>query len=149
VVVRWWPRRDLVVVADSRDAVLAWRHQVNAWPRASLLTRRRLEAALSDPSPAHESGPLGRPRLQGDRRPTLEAVFADEDTTWSTLTSEPWDGDAPREAEVATDTAVWSHSGKPPMRLRWVLIRDPQKCFEPQALLSTTLSHTPEQILTW
>jgi hypothetical protein len=35
------------------------------------------------------------------------------------------------------------------MLLRWVLIRDPNWCFEPQALLSTNLDHTPEQILTW
>jgi hypothetical protein len=35
------------------------------------------------------------------------------------------------------------------MLLRWVLIRDPNESFEPQALLSTNLDHTPEQILTW
>ena len=40
---------------------------------------------------------------------------------------------------VATDTAVWYHAGKPPCRLRWVLIRDPKSAFEPQALLSTNL----------
>jgi hypothetical protein len=33
--------------------------------------------------------------------------------------------------------------------LRWVLIRDPQKQFDPQALLSTQPEHTPEQMLTW
>ena len=31
----------------------------------------------------------------------------------------------------------------------WVLIRDPQKRFKAQALLSTNLAHTPEQMLTW
>ena len=29
------------------------------------------------------------------------------------------------------------------------LIRDPHKCFEPQAWLSTTLNHPPEPILPW
>jgi hypothetical protein len=33
--------------------------------------------------------------------------------------------------------------------LRWVLIRDPQEEFEPQALLSTQLPHSPAQILAW
>jgi hypothetical protein len=149
VVVRWWPGRDLVVVADSRDAVLEWLHQVGELPRASLITRLRLDAALDDPPPTREPGQRGRPRLKGDRRPTLEAVLADEDTTWSTLTIERWYGNTPHEVEVATDSAVWYHSGKPPMLLRWVLIRDPNQCFEPQALLSTNLDHTPEQILTW
>jgi hypothetical protein len=34
------------------------------------------------------------------------------------------------------------------MLLRWGLMRDPHQCFEPQALLSTNLDQTPEQILT-
>ena len=149
VVVRWLPRRDLVFVADSSYAVLELLHQVSELPRASLITRLRLDAALYDLPPKREPGQLGRPRLKGARRPTLEAVLAAEETPWLKLTIERWYGDAPREVEVATDSAVWYHSGKPPMLLRWVLIRDPNKCFEPQALLSPNLDHTPEQILPW
>jgi hypothetical protein len=106
VVGRWRPGRVVVCVADRRDAALEWRHQVSTWPHARLITRRRLAAALDDPSPAREPGPIGRPRLQGTRRPTLEAVLAAEATPWSQLTIEPWDGDGPRAVEVATDTAV-------------------------------------------
>jgi hypothetical protein len=90
VVVRWLPRRDLVFVADSSDAVLEWLHQVSEWPRARLITRLRLDAALDDPPPIREPGQLGRPRLTGDQRPTLEAVLADEETMWSQLTIERW-----------------------------------------------------------
>jgi hypothetical protein len=61
----------------------------------------------------------------------------------------PWDGAGPREVEIATDTAVWYHMGKPPIAIRWVLIRDPQECCTPQALWSTNLEHTPAQMLTW
>jgi hypothetical protein len=107
VVVRWWPRRDVVFVADSRDAVLEWLHQVSEWPRVTLITRLRLDAALYDPPPTREPGQLGRPRLKGARRPTLEAVLADEETLWSQLTLERGYGDAPREVEVATESAVW------------------------------------------
>jgi hypothetical protein len=149
VVVRWLPGRDLVFVADSSYAVLELLHQVSELPRASLITRLRLDAALYDPPPAREPRQLAQPRLKGDRRPTLEAVWADAETPWSKLTMDPWYDDGPREVEVATDTAVWFQSGKLPMLLRWVLIRNRNKCFEPQALLSTNLDHTPEQILTW
>jgi len=51
--------------------------------------------------------------------------------------------------EICTDTAVWYHTGLPPVALRWVLIRDRQGEFRPQALLSTQLTHTPEQMLEW
>jgi hypothetical protein len=107
VVVRWWPGRDLVLVADSSDAVLEVLHQVSALPQAHRLTRLRLDAAPYDPPSQREPGQLGRPRLKGDRGPTLEAVLADGDTTWNKLTIARWDGDAPGAVEVATNTAVW------------------------------------------
>ena len=44
---------------------------------------------------------------------------------------------------------MWYHAGKPPVAIRGVLIRDPQQAFDPQALLSTNLAHTPEQMLSW
>ena len=75
--------------------------------------------------------------------------MAEEQTQWTPLRVAQWYGEGPREVEVATDTAVWYHTGKPPVPIRWVLIRDPQECFKPQALLSTTLEHTPEQMLIW
>jgi hypothetical protein len=149
LVVRWLPRREVVFVADSSFAALELLDKVATLPRASVLTRLRLDAALYDPPPPRKPKTMGRPRLKGKRRPTLEAVLADKRTQWTTLRVEQWYGKGPREVEVATDTAVWYHTGKPPVAIRWVLIRDPQEDFKPQALLSTNLAYTPEQILPW
>ena len=44
---------------------------------------------------------------------------------------------------------MWYHTGKPPVAIRWVLIRAPKEGFKPQALLSTSLEHTPEHMLPW
>jgi hypothetical protein len=60
-----------------------------------------------------------------------------------------WYGRQAREVDVASQTAVWYHTGLPPVLLRWVLIRDPQNKFRTQALLCTDLSASPAQILTW
>ena len=147
LVTRWLPGREIVFVADSSFAALAWLDQVARLSRVSVITRLRLDAALYDPPPPREPGQRGRPRRKGKRRPTLEAVLADEQTQWRTLTIDDWYGKGPREVDVATDTAVWYHSGKTPVAIRWVLIRDPQECFKPQALLSTNLEHTSEQML--
>lgn len=146
---RWLPLRDLVFVTDSSFAALELLNQVTSLPRTSMITRLRLDAALYDPAPPRVPGTKGRPRLKGTRRPTLEAVLADEATEWATLRVDQWYGEGPREVEVATDSAVWYHAGKPPVAVRWVLIRDPQQRFKPQALLSTNLDQTSEQILTW
>jgi DDE superfamily endonuclease len=149
LVVRWLPGREVAFVADSSFAALELLDKVKALPRASVITRLRLDAALYDPPPPRPPGTRGRPRRKGKRRPTLEAVAADEQTRWTTVTVEQWYGEGPREVEITTDTAVWYHAGKPPVAIRWVLIRDPQQAFDPQALLSTNLAHTPEQMLSW
>ncbi len=44
---------------------------------------------------------------------------------------------------------MWYHSGLPPVPIRWVLIRDPEDRFAPQALLRTQLDATPQQIVEW
>jgi len=149
LVVRGLPGREVACVADSSFAALELLDKVATLPRASVITRLRLDAALYDPPPPRQPSTKGRPRLKGKRRPTLEAVLADEKTPWTTLVVEQWYGEGPREVDVATDTAVWYHTGKSPVAIRWVLIRDPKQAFKPQALLSTNLEHTPEQILPW
>jgi hypothetical protein len=51
--------------------------------------------------------------------------------------------------EVCTSTAVWYHTGLPPVPIRWVLIRDPAQRFDPQALLCTDLTQRPLTIVSW
>lgn len=60
-----------------------------------------------------------------------------------------WYGPAEREIEIATGTAVWYHTGRPAVPIRWVLVRDPAGSFDPQALLSTALEASAEQIVGW
>jgi hypothetical protein len=44
---------------------------------------------------------------------------------------------------------VWYSTGLPAVPVRWVLIRDPEGGFEPQALLCTDLNADPERIVRW
>ncbi|MGH7962745.1 MAG: IS701 family transposase, partial [Candidatus Binatia bacterium] len=60
-----------------------------------------------------------------------------------------WYGKTQRVVELASGTAVWYHSGKPPVSIRWVLIRDPRAQFDPQALLCTDLTVSAQQIVEW
>ncbi len=150
VVRRWWPDRDLVAVADSSYAVLDLLAAVQAWPRpVTVITRLRLDAALYAPAPPRRPGQRGRPRLKGQRLPTLAAYAADARTTWTPLTVAAWYGRAERTVEIVTDTALWYHSGLPPVPIRWLLIRDPAGKFATQALLCTDLAVSAEQILAW
>jgi hypothetical protein len=150
VVRRWWPERAIVAVADSTYAALEFLAACRSWRApVTVVTRLRLDAALYAPAPPRRPGQIGRPRLKGARQPTLAAVAADPSTRWTELTVAQWYGAGARTVEVASATALWYHSGLPPVPLRWVLIRDPQGKLATQALLCTTLTVTPAQILAW
>jgi hypothetical protein len=146
---RWLPGREVVVVADSSYAVIELLKQVSDTPDVSLITRLRLDAALYDPAPPRAPRQNGRPRKKGARRPTLQRVLSDPQTQWRTVRVNNWYGGGAREVELCTDTAVWYHTGLPPVPIRWVLIRDPQSEFAPQALVTTQLDHAPIQMLEW
>jgi DDE superfamily endonuclease len=146
---RWLPERALVVVADSTYAVLELLADAAGLPQpVTVVTRLRLDAALYDPAPPREPGTKGRPRLKGERQPTLAARLLDPDTVWEALTV-PWYGGATAQVEAATGTARWYHPGAPTVALRWVLLRDPAGQCEPQALLSTDPSVLPAQVVAW
>jgi hypothetical protein len=147
---RWLPGRKLVVVMDSSFAAIdfLWRVAKLANP-ICLIARFRLDAALYAPAPKYKPGQMGRPRKKGARLPTLEKVLEDSRTHWKRVIIPDWYGEGRREVEIASATAVWFHSGMPPLPIRWVLIRDPKGKFKSQALLSTDLTVKAEQILKW
>jgi DDE superfamily endonuclease len=145
---RWLPQRPLVVVADRTYAVLSLLARARR-ARVTVVTRLRLDAALYEPAPPRTSAQTGRPRVKGPRLPALAQRLADPLTPWDTLRVPRWYGATARVIEVATGTAVWYKSGVPPVAIRWVLIRDPQGTFAPQALLCTDPDIRAAQIVSW
>jgi hypothetical protein len=147
---RWFPSRTLVVVADGAFASLQLLSQWAARRRPIVcVTRLRLDARLFRPAPPRKKGAMGRPRLVGTRLPSLHQVLTDRHTLWQRLLVHDWYGQGQRLVELASDTAVWYHTGLPPVPIRWVLVRDPQGKFETRALLCTQLDQHPRQILQW
>lgn len=146
---RWVPQRTVIVVADSSFAVLTLLHALRHLAQPiTMITRLRLDAALYDPTPERTPGQTGRPRLKGNRLPTLQQVLRDATTAWTSVIVSGWYREPQRAVEVVSATAVWYHTGMPPVPIRWVLIRDPQNKFRPQALLSTDLNLSPTHIVT-
>jgi DDE superfamily endonuclease len=143
----WLPARELVVVGDSTYAALEWLDSV--CNTVCVITRLRLDAALYEAAPPRKPRQNGRPRKKGQRLPTLGQVLTDASTRWITVTVPHWYGARARRVQITSDAAVWYHSGKPVVPIRWVLIRDPEGRFEPQALLATNQRLAPVQILTY
>jgi hypothetical protein len=140
--------RDLVLVGDSSFSALLFLDTLRR-SGVTAITRLRLDAALYDPAPPRLPGTIGRPRTKGERLPTLSEVLVDKSTSWQALVVPGWYGAGERTIEIASAPAVWRHSGLPVVPIRWVLIRDPEHRFAPQALLCTDLAREPAQIVSW
>jgi hypothetical protein len=146
---RWLPNRLLVVVADSGFAVIELLWQLRQLKNPiCMITRLRLDAALYEPAPTTPAK-RGRPRKKGQRLPTLEKVAEDQHTRWKQLIVQEWYGEKKRNIEITSNTAVWFHTGQPPLPIRWVIVRDPKHTFKTQALLCTDVNISAEQIIQW
>ena len=140
------PRR---VVADSSYAaldLLAFCQSMSS--TVTFITGLRMDAVLYEPAPPRLPGQIGRPRVKGQRLPTLKEL-ADQPTTLRTGVTIPWCDGILRRVEIASHTAVWYHCGKAPVPIRWVLTRDPLGEFQPQAVLRTGLNVEPTRIIEW
>ena len=146
---RWLPHRPLVLVGDNGYAVLDLLHCCQSLREpVTLIARLRLDAALYAPAPPRQPGQNGRLALKGPRRPSLKTILVQDHVEW-TVAAVSWYDGTTRTVELTSQTAVWYRSSKPPVTIRWVLIRDPQGAFDPQALLCTDPAADPVQILQW
>jgi len=147
---RWYPRREIVAVADRAYASLKLLSRCRSLSRpVTFVTRLRLDAALYEPAPPRRPGQKGRPRLKGERLPNLSVAAEDPTTVWEPTTIPNWYGSGQRTVEIASATAVWYSTGLFAVPLRWVLIRDPEGGFKTRALLCTDLDADPRKIVGW
>lgn len=104
---RWYPKREIVAVADSTYASLKLLFRCQSLSRpVSFITRLRLDAALYEPAPPRHPGQIGRPRLKGERLPNLSVVAEDPNTVWKLTTITNWYGSGERMVEITSETAV-------------------------------------------
>jgi hypothetical protein len=145
---RWLPNRVLIVVADSRYAVLELLGAVQ--DKVCFITRLQLRAALYDPAPTERRpGQRGPTPKKGAPQPKLSQRLQDAATEWEPLTLTQWYGQKNKAVLVATGTALWYHVGVTPIAIRWVMIKDVEGKKKPQALLCTDAQLSSAQILTY
>jgi hypothetical protein len=142
---RWLPDRPIKLMGDTAYTVLELGLHANT-QRVTLITTGHLDAVLHEPPPERTKHTIGRPRVVGQRLPTLSQVLQDEETVWHKLTMD-WYGQGTRSLEICTGTALWYRSGHDPLSIRWVLTRDPSGKHPAKALFSTDPTQTAEQII--
>ena len=140
LVKRWLPEREIIAVGDSSYSVIDLLAALQG--RVTFITRLRVDAALYQPVPLRKAGQMGRTRKKGERLPTLERLEQSPTTLWQEVVFSEWYGQNQKTMLLATGTALWYHSGKPALPIRWVLLRDPEGKLDTAALLCTDVSFT-------
>ena len=146
---RWLPTRRIVVVADRNYAALELLNfcQSLAQP-VTFITRLRLDTALYEPPPRRLPGQIGRPRIKGQRLPSLIDLIDNDDVIWDRV-SVIWHDGTARTLRLGSQTAHWCRWGRTPLPIRWALIQDPLGQLQTQALLCTDTSVDPIQVVQW
>jgi len=144
---RWLPKLDLVLVGDSSFAAIDLLNAVK--DKVTVVSKLRLDAALYRKAAPRRTGQMGRTRKKGKRLPTRQAVIDNRQTKWKRLRMKNWYGERNRQVEIVSGKCVWYHASKQAVPIRWVIVRDPLKKFETQAIFSTRTTAAPKQIVEW
>ncbi len=142
---RWLPNRSIKLMGDTAYSILELGLHANH-QQVTLITTGRLDAMLYDPPPERTRHTIGRPRVVGQRLPSLEQVLQNPQTLWQKLTL-PWYGEGERTLEIATGTALWYRTVSAPLPIRWVLTRDPSGKRPPKAIFTTGPAQSAEEII--
>jgi hypothetical protein len=145
VVRHWLPDTPIEVVADGNYSSIALGLRCQA-AQVSLITPLRLDANLFAPPPPRTPGQVGRPRVKGAALPKLAQVLSDPATVWQEALV-PWYDGRLRSIEWCSGTALWYHVGKPPLAIRWVLVRASKGLPMPKAYLCTDPTRDPVEIV--
>jgi DDE superfamily endonuclease len=142
---RWLPDRSLKLMGDTAYSVLelglyAQQRQI------TLIMTGRLDAVLHEPPAQRTQHTRGRPRVVGQRLPSLQQVLLGPETLWQKLTLD-WYGEGKQTVELCTGTALWYRFGSVPLSIRWVLTRDPSGKRPPKAIFSTDSAQPAEEII--
>jgi DDE superfamily endonuclease len=142
---RWLPGVPIKLLGDGAYSILELGLHC-ARQQVTLIAPFRLDSMIHQPAPVRGAHTIGRPRVVGERLPSLEQVLQDPHTVWEQLTLE-WYGEGARTLELCTGTAWWYRFGSNPLPIRWVLTRDPAGKRPPKALFSTDQAQPAEEIV--
>src|SRR5262249_41951761 len=139
VVASWLPGRRLVVVGDS--AYLG-KHLLKGLPEnVAAIGPIHWKAELSEPLPADYGGR----RKKGDKLTTPAQALADERWPWQELLLAHPKGEKKLQVKVVGPCYWYSSAGQLPLQV--VLVRDPDKQWRDEALLSSALELSAQEVI--
>ena len=124
---RWFPNLAIVLVGDGAYAAVSLALCCMGFPTpVTLVSRLRLDASLYDFPEPNPSGKRGPKPKKGKKQQSLAARIKDSSTVWRTIEVQWYDG-VKKKLEVFSGISLWYTPGFPPVAIKWVVTRDPEK----------------------
>lgn len=149
VVQRWCPDRQIIVLADGAYAIIRWLAELKQGKAITVVTRVRLDIMLYEKAPERQKGQRGRPRVKGQRLPSLKSILENPKTEWERAKLSDWYGEKDREVDYVTGLGLWYRNKEESVYGGWVILRDPLGKFRPQALFCTDEQVKAIDMLGW
>jgi hypothetical protein len=147
VLLRWFPERQFVGVADGNYAThdlarLAARHPT----RLTYLSHFYADANLYEPAPpVVGKKPSGRPRKKGRKLPSPAQVV--KQARPRQRLNVAWYGGGRRDVEVVTGAAHWYQAGQPLVAVLWVWVHDRTGTHREEYFFTTDVRWAAAQVI--
>jgi DDE superfamily endonuclease len=147
VLIRWFPDRTIVAVADGNYATHELAALAARYPkRLSFVSKFYPDANLvAPPPPVVGKRPAHRPRTKGEDLPD-PAVVVQRTPTRQAL-EVAWYGGGRRQVEVVTGTGLWYKGGRPLVPVRWVFVHDLRGTHRDESFFSTDVAMTAAALI--
>jgi len=143
--IRWLPNQQITIVADGSYSVFTLLDSVNSY--VTMISPLRLDAALYGFVPPRPKAKRGPNRKKGERLRNLDQILNDPNTKWREITIPKWYDRENIKMLICSACAIWYKGGEPPVKIRWVLLKDPSGEIKSRALLCTDLELAPKMII--
>ena len=143
---RWFPERCFIVLADGTLNTHELHRYVDCDDHLDVIGHTRMDTVLHDDPPPRRKGQRGRPRKIGDRLPSPGQAAQQQNADWVKADC-LWYGHTTKELLLLSGTGCWYRSGESVPRIRWVVVRDPEKKNKDIVLSTSCLDMTPDQIV--
>jgi hypothetical protein len=146
---RWLSDRAVILVGDGTYAAVSLALCCAGMSNpVTLVSRLRTDANLYDDPLPNQPGKRGPKPKKGKKQAKLGERIKDPSTTWETIEVLWYDG-VIRTMEILSGISLWHTPGPHPVRIRWVVVRDPEGKLRTEAFFCTDTLAAPEQIIRW
>ncbi len=138
----------MVLVVDGGYSAVKLALVCAGTPNLALVTRLRWDASLYHDAPQRTKGQRGPTPAKGARQRSPQQVVNRKDTVWEE-SEVVWYGGQKKTLLLYTRTALWHTPDEAPVRIRYLIARDPEGKLRDEVFATTKLDARPAQIIEW